>query len=164
MPPALTSLERPSRLAAQRPSPGGSGHGQSLATSLASLSGFQPTPCGITRSPAGVPSKRTLAASLSRFLCPKAPVPPDFVGKWERHWLAPLPHASSFDRPANRLPAFILADVRRFRGGSDEQSSFRFRTILARHKWIMRLLPSRTKRNLHVDKKNNGDNFPANVA
>ncbi len=48
--------------------------------------------------------------SLSRFLCPKAPVPPDVVGKWERHWLSPLPHASSFDRPTSRLPAIILAD------------------------------------------------------
>src|SRR4051812_28601907 len=64
--------------------------------------------------PSGSPSKRTSIGSLSRFLRPKDPVPPDVAGKWERHWLSPLPHASSFDRPANRLPVVILANVRRF--------------------------------------------------
>ena len=113
--------DRPPCLAAWRLFPGGSGSGRDLATSLGSLSGFRPKPCGLGRSPAGAPPKQASMKSLSRFLCPKAPVPPDVVGKWERHRLSPLPHASSFDRPASRLPAIILADVRRFRGGSDQQ-------------------------------------------
>src|SRR5437868_1508340 len=95
-------------------SPGGSGSGRGLATSFGSVSGFPPKPCGLGRSPAGDPSKRTSLGSLSQFPCPKAPVPLDFVGKWERHRLSPLPHASSFDRPASRLPVVILANVRRF--------------------------------------------------
>lgn len=45
-------------------------------------------------------------------------------GKWGRFRLAPSPHASSSDRPSLASATFILADVRRFRGGRNLSLSF----------------------------------------
>lgn len=44
---------------------------------------------------------------LSRFFCPKAPVPPDVFEKWDRL----SPHASFSDRPTLTSPVSILANV-----------------------------------------------------
>ena len=73
-----------------------------------------PDKANLVEIPIGIPSKRTLTGSLSRFLRPKAPVPlEDRSGKWVRHWpesrcLALLP----FDPPADPLRCFVLADYR----------------------------------------------------
>ena len=86
---------------------------------------FRAKPCDLVRFPLGfpaealrprqVPSGSPIKANFDEIPfavpLPKAPVPPDVVGKWERHRLSLLPHASSFDRPTSRLPAIILAGM-----------------------------------------------------
>jgi len=79
------------------------------------------------------PIKVAFDGSLSRFPCPKARVPLDVVGKWERHRFSPLPHAlPSIALPVARTVA-ILADVRHFRGGSGQKLSSVSGAILPRH-------------------------------
>jgi hypothetical protein len=119
-PPALTSLEQ-----------------TSIACTMAHFSGrigFRATSCDFVRFPLGSPTKalRPRCVPIGRPIeanfggvpfavpLPEGSGPLDVSGKWERHWLAPLPHASSFDRPATHLSAVTLANVRRFRGGSDQ--------------------------------------------
>ena len=88
----------------------------------------QPKHCCLGRSPSrSCLDIATLAPPLSRHLSesPGSAGPP--IGKWERHWLAPLPHASSSDCPAITSAASALASVRCLRSGGGLEHSVRFR-------------------------------------
>jgi len=106
------------------------------------------------------PIKVAFDGSLSRFPCPKARVPLDVVGKWERHRFSPLPHASSFDRPASRSNGGHPCGRPPLSRWQWPEAFVRFRrdTPSPRNGGCA-CFRSRAKRILPVDKENPGDNF-----
>lgn len=109
--------------------------------------------------------RRTLLPGKFPFAVPspEARVPPDGSGKWERHRLAPVPHASSSARPAVASfhePTFLRTSAASS-GGAAASRSFRCRLEPLGHGLKLSCLPESNKRIRPVDNEDNGDCFAA---